>query len=407
MQKKVARFIRVYPWYFGLTADLLFYVAINTLFFTVVKDFSAAQIVSLTSVSAIASIVLQFPLLWVIKKIGNTASIRMGALLMLVSAVCITFGPNYYIVALGRIFHDMSVIFRASSLVALENNLELTGQDGEFVKVRASGNTTYAFITMGVSFVASLMFNWNPYLPMYCCVGACAVGFGLTFLLKDHSSYNKLSRKKKTAGGKMHYSKVILLAVVVYGLFYALVAQEQSEGKLFIQQHLMQDYSVDTTSLVIGGILIASRVIRVLSNLVFVRIYRKLHFKAGNLFTALLCSSAALMLFGSFIPLTVVKILVMAVGYVIILFLRDPFNLYMQDVVFAYTERQHHQTVLTTMNFATKVGMAIMSLGFTFVLLKWPLVVEMAILLILAAVEVALGLWLYKNIRPAKTAAQS
>ena len=40
----IRRFIKIYPWFTGLTGDLLFYIAIDTLFLTIVKSFSAAQI---------------------------------------------------------------------------------------------------------------------------------------------------------------------------------------------------------------------------------------------------------------------------------------------------------------------------------------------------------------------------
>ena len=50
MDRKLNRFVKIYPWFHGLTADLLFYIAIDTLFLTAVKNLSAAQIVSLTTI---------------------------------------------------------------------------------------------------------------------------------------------------------------------------------------------------------------------------------------------------------------------------------------------------------------------------------------------------------------------
>ena len=98
MNKNVNRFIKVFPWYSGLTADLLFYIAIDTLFLSVVKEFSAAQIVSITSFAQFACIALQFPILFIIKRIGNTASTRVGAVCMLISAILITMGKSFYLV---------------------------------------------------------------------------------------------------------------------------------------------------------------------------------------------------------------------------------------------------------------------------------------------------------------------
>lgn len=52
-ENKLKRFNKIFPWYDGLSGDLLFWIAIDTLFLTVVKKFTAAQIVSLTSISMI------------------------------------------------------------------------------------------------------------------------------------------------------------------------------------------------------------------------------------------------------------------------------------------------------------------------------------------------------------------
>ena len=123
MEKKIKRFVKIFPWYHGLTADLLFYIAIDTLFLSAVKNLSAVEIVTLTTISSIASLVARFPVVWIMDRIGNNLSIKLNALLMLLSALFITCGGNFYLIALGRVFHDVAVLFRNASIVALENNL--------------------------------------------------------------------------------------------------------------------------------------------------------------------------------------------------------------------------------------------------------------------------------------------
>ena len=66
----MTKFNRIFPWYDGLSGDLLFWVAIDTLFLTVVKNFNAPQIVSLTTVSLITCIALQVPLSKIIMSLG-------------------------------------------------------------------------------------------------------------------------------------------------------------------------------------------------------------------------------------------------------------------------------------------------------------------------------------------------
>ncbi len=402
MDKKINRFSKIYPWYSGFTADLLFYIAIDTLFLTAVKNFSPVQIVSLTAVSKIACILLQFPLLAVIQRIGNTASLRLSALFMLLSSLFITFGPSYYLVALGKIFHDIAVIFRNVATVTLKNNLDLVGKKDRFIKLRTDANTVYAVITMLISFVASLMFNCNNYLPMFGCITTCVIGLLLSFFMVDYSKYNKISSERKNKKIKLKFTKFIILTLIVYGMYYSLVGIGQTDGKLFIQQHLLIDFDIEETALIIGAVVCISRIIRVFSNVVFARLYEKYIAKVGIILSVLLCLSMGFMLFGSFIHIVVLKIITMSLGYLIILFIRDPFRLFIEDVVFNNTAKEFHQTLITMLALITQVVTSGMTLGFTFLLLKFPLLIEIVILFVIALIEIILCVRLYKIILVAK-----
>lgn len=405
MNKGATKFLKVFPWYSGLTGDLLFYIAIDTLFLTLVKNFSPAEIVSITSLSQLICIALQFPVLFLIKKIGNTASVRTGAFFLLISAILIAFGKSYYLVLLGRVFHDMAAIFRSASIVALENNLELLDRRRDFVRYRTLANTVYAVITMLISFVASYMFNLNNYLPMIGCISTCSLGFVLSFFIKDYSNYNKILYKKKSKTKvKIHYNKIIIIAAILYSLFYSIVTNGQNEGKLFIQNNIILDFDVDQTSLIIGVIVCVSRIIRVISNVVFEKLYKKYLDKVGIVLPVLLSTSIGLMLFGSFIPQIIVKITVMAAGYTIILFIRDPFNLYMQDVIFANTPKEQHQTLLTVLDFGVKIATAGIGLSFSAILLSYSMLVIMSIMFAMSFIEIILSLILYRSILIGKEA---
>ena len=399
MNKGANRFIKVFPWFYGLTGDLLFYIAIDTLFLTLVKNFSPAEIVSITSLSQLICIALQFPVLFIIKRIGNTASVRTGAFLLLCSAVTITFGKNYFLVLLGRIFHDVAATFKSASVVALENNLDLTERRGEFVRLRTSANTVYAVITLLISFVASYMFNLNNYLPMIGCITTCTLGFVLSLFMKDESSYNRIPQRKKNATRvKVHYNKIIIIGILLYSLFYSIVTNGQNEGKLFIQQNILLDFNVEETSLIIGAIICVSRLIRVISNVIFEKLYKKYLDKMGVVLPALLFTSIGLLLVGSFISIVLLKIAVMAIGYTIILFIRDPFRLYMQDVLFANTPKEQHQTLLTVLEFGVKIATAGIGLVFSAILLSCPMIVVIAIMLGVAFSEIILSIILYRSI---------
>ena len=398
MEKRINRFIKLYPLYYGFVGDLLFYIAIDTLFLTSVKNFSASQIVSISAISQLVCVLLQFPILFVIKKIGNTASVRLGALCILLSSLFITFGKNYYFVLFGIMLHEVDIILLNASVVALENNLDLVGKRSDFVRIRTLGDTAYSVITMIIAFVVGYMFNLNHYLPMIGCVTTCAIGFVLSFFIKDYSNYNKISTVKKKSKVKLAYSKIIILMVLLFSSSYAIMISGQTNGKLFIQETALLDFDIDKTALIISAIVCFSRIIRVISNVVFPKIYEKYRTKLGVALPTLLGVAMCLMLFGSFIPNVIIKIVMMALGYSLILFIRDPYKIFTQDVVLDNTPKEQHQTLLILLSMGTKVVTAGLGLVFSAILLGAPMFAVVAIILAISFIEIILSLILYKSV---------
>lgn len=400
-ENKLKRFNKIFPWYDGLSGDLLFWVAIDTLFLTVVKNFTASQIVSLTSISMIINILLQVPLLKIIHKIGNTKSVRLGSFLLLISSILLTFGKNYITIVIGKIFYEMAFTFQNMINAVLKNNLELQHTENEYIKYRTKANTIYAAVTMIISFIASIMFNINNYLPMIGCITFCVICFILSWYMVDYSkdNKNKLEKNKETGRGKIKYTKIIIFILLSYGLCYPMVNSGQSNGKLFIQQELLKLYDVEKTSLVIGAILCVSRIVRLLSNIKFDKIHKKYEDKVGIMLPVGLLISLILMLIGYNVSnMPVMKFVIMGFGYVIILFIRDPFKVYMQDLALKNTDKNRQQTLLTTMELSRKIVRTIISLSFTTILLKYPMVLVISILTVLSIIEIFVSIYLYKII---------
>ncbi len=59
----ITRFNGLYCYFAAFTSDLLFYIAIDTLFYTVVKGYDAQQIVLLTTITSIVSLILRLPII--------------------------------------------------------------------------------------------------------------------------------------------------------------------------------------------------------------------------------------------------------------------------------------------------------------------------------------------------------
>lgn len=406
MEKKLKRFLKIYPWFHALSGDLLFYVAIGSLFLTVEKDLSTAQIVSLTTVSSFVSIAMQFPILWIIKRIGNSASVKVSGIFLLLSSVLVTFGPSYIFIALGLCFRHIAITFREISVIVLENNLELVDRKGDFVNYRAMGTSLYSIITMIISFVASLMFNIHHYFPMICCVLSTVAATVTSFFINDYSDYNKINKtESKSSRSKIQWSKLIVLVIIFNALFYSLVDSGQSDQKLLIQEELFKNFNVANTALILGVILAFSRITRVVSNLFLVKLYKRVGNRIGNILSLLMVLSFALSISVTFVPNLLIKFIVMTVGYVIILFARDPFAIFIQDVMINNTPKEQHPTLLATMRFCIRVATALTSAVYTALLLEWPLVAVIGIMCALAVVTAFVGFMLYRSLKQKESTA--
>ncbi len=395
--KRMERFNKTFPWFSGLSGDLLFWFAIDTLFLKIVKGFNPAQIVSLTSISLIVVICLQMPLLKIIKKIGNTNSVRLSAFLLLLSSILITFGGNYFVIVLGKIFYEMAFTFQDIANAILKNNLELQNRSNEYIKVKTRASTIYATETMLISFIASIVFNFNNYLPMILCIICCLICFILSFNIVDFSNYNKV--ETKITKRKVKYSKLIVVLIISYALFMGAIKCGQTNGKLFIQEELFKDFNVENTALIMGAIVLVSRLARVFANVCFNKIYNRFKEKVEIILPLFLGISLTLMIIGSFITSSLIlKFTIIGLGYITILFIRDPFKVYMQDLALKNIEPEYQQTLITTMETSRKIIYAILSTVVTLILVDSPIILIIFATLILSIIEILVSLKLYRII---------
>ena len=107
VEKRIEISNKIYPFYNAFSMDLLFYIAIDTLFLTVVKGFSAFQISLLGVVPTLLCFLMQPILLKIIGKTGDVNASRLGTFMLLVSAILITFGFNFWIIAIGQLIYDI------------------------------------------------------------------------------------------------------------------------------------------------------------------------------------------------------------------------------------------------------------------------------------------------------------
>lgn len=393
-------FYKIFPLFNGLTGDLLFYVAIDTLFYTIVKGFSPDMLSLLTTVSALFCIILKIPITKIIEKIGNTNSVRVGTFGLILASVIITFSGNFILIMIARIIYLVSIVFKNMDNVMLKNNLILQNKEDDYARIISKSNTVYATITMIIAFIAGSLFNINNYLPMYLCIMFCVITFLMSFYLKDISVNDKQNKKEKALKQKIKISKIIFMVLFFYGIFQALIDIGQGNSKLLIQYELTNIYDVTLTATYLSVIITISRIARIVGNITFGKLYTKCKDKISVILCTMIILSFTLLTIGYFFNYNVlIKFVLMAIGFCIILAIRDSFKLYIYDLALKISTEKERQAVTIYLEFARRIGSTIVSLMATAILAKVTLIYVIICLLMLAVIELVLSIKIYKMIK--------
>lgn len=369
-QQYINRFCTKYIWFSSLTGDLVFWAIVDTLFLTIVRNLSATQITLLTTIPSAIGIIIQPYLLKIVHKVGNTVSVRLGAFSLVISAILLTFGNTFSLLVLGRLFHEIAFVVKNMEGIMLKNNLIYVGRESEYVHIRNQSNIAYAVITAVIAFGSGFLFNINAYLPMVLNILLCAGCFFMSLTMKDITKNNKIPTIEiKQTHGKI--SMIVYVAILSYAFFYTAVSIGQSNSKLFIQYQLENYFDVAKTASYFSMIILMSRIVRIVSNVLFDKLYRKLKDKINIALTASLVFAFVLIIVGDFIENNIIlKIGIMSCGFFMVLAVRDPFKIYIQDLMLKVTSPEEQQAIFAHLELARKIGQTLLGFVVSATLLK-------------------------------------
>lgn len=387
--EKSERVLKIYPWYSGLSEGLLFYTAVSTLFLTIVKGLNASQIAMLGTISTLACILLQKVLLTIIKKIGNVYSIRIGTLFFLLSALLITFG-NYYLIMLGLILEVIAVTFKDMENIILRNNLTYLNKVDEYIKYKNKAFLVYSITTAIIALLASYLFNYNHYLPMICCITFCVITLFMSFYIEDVRRTEYTVHEENIDINSKTFSKKLILSIIVsFGIVRTCIALGFNNSLLFIQYDLQSFFDIYRTTYYLGFIIFVSRIIRIISNISFNKIYYKFKEKLVYLIPISLLISFVLLLFSHYyIYNLILKFFVMGLAYGIILYVIDSFGAVIQDILLKNSNVEHRQQILTYLSFSYNLFKTIFGLVISLILLNHSLSYVLLFLIVLVLVGI-------------------
>ena len=395
IDRKIRLSNKIYPYLSGLSSDLLFLAAINTIFLTTVKMLSASQISLLSAISILITIISQGLVLKIIKKIGNIKSVRLGLLMLFIGAILITFGSSFITIVIGEIFYNVAFLFKGMDNIILRRNLKYQNNESDFIRIQNKSSLVYAISTMICSFIAGYIFNINNYLPMIICIIICFFNLLFSGFLYESPTVEENKKEEKK---QFKWTKILFMIVFTFGLLYGTLETAQNNGKIFIQ-YFMQNYeSIEKTAIYLTVIIAFSRIARVLAGLSFNKIYDKIKNKFIILLNIVLILALALIICGSFISQVNIAIIVMGFGFCMILWARDPIMNFLKNALLDNCSKENQQTAMLKFNLSRKIIRCILSALVSLLLLKVDIFYIMILLLILALVYLNITMKLYKMI---------
>lgn len=90
----------------------------------------------MTMVALIICIVFQKVILAIVKKIGNVNSLRLGATMLLIASLVLTFGKSFIAMLLYKSIHELAVMFLNMDEIILKNNLKAVNRKDDYFKIR-------------------------------------------------------------------------------------------------------------------------------------------------------------------------------------------------------------------------------------------------------------------------------
>lgn len=200
--------VRLYPIYKMISWDLLFYYSIAFLFFTQVKQISAADVLFAEALYPIFKSVLLMPLTAFCTKIGKRKSLIIANIFNIFSIFSYLIAQNLVYVLIGQFLS--AIAFDIKGVVEtnlLYDNLPKDEKRGlKFSKIDGNGTSWYYYIDGITAVISGFLYVWNGYLPFICCLIFCILSTILSFKFKETETLNKKEFSVRNYMKNLRYS---------------------------------------------------------------------------------------------------------------------------------------------------------------------------------------------------------
>lgn len=164
------RNMKLYPNYTKLACDYLFYYTIDFLFLTQIKHISASDVVLITSIKSIFSILLLVPANMIVEMLGRKNSIILGNIINCIYMITFMMSTSFLGVVIAKFLSALAVSMKNIAEPSLLNASIPPSRykSNIFAKITAKGKSGYYILGAISKIVAGYLFAINGYLPFIC-----------------------------------------------------------------------------------------------------------------------------------------------------------------------------------------------------------------------------------------------
>ena len=192
MNKKEEAYLRkhnmkLYPLYVTFGSDLLFYYGVKILFFSQVKYLSDANIVFLSTVFALTSLISLVVANFVNSKIGNRKTLIIGDFINAISMLVLIVGNGFVQMAIAEMLNAIAFSLKnISTGPMLEESIPKSSKKSEiFSKIDGKAYFSYCIFSAIATFTAGFVYNVNQYIPMWLCLLCTVISIIISFNFKE------------------------------------------------------------------------------------------------------------------------------------------------------------------------------------------------------------------------------
>ncbi|MBP3810289.1 MAG: hypothetical protein ILA15_06105 [Clostridiales bacterium] len=379
-----------FRWYLGYTAletDLLFFIVYDAMFLTEVKGLSVAAVSWLTFLSLGFSLIIQYPLLKWINRVGNKTAVITGSVCFVLSSACITFAPGFIVVLIGGFIKCIAHTLSAIGTAVLKRKLVSEYKEDMYVTYQSDASGITSIVMMITSLLCGSLFEINAYLPMFACMGLSSAGVVCAvFITRGDTSSNEIcirNLEKKRRRASMSSFGILLL--ISFAMFTAITGTGLTYARLNFQT-LLNDHEPGHIIWLLGLISSLVYLFRFLSNILMSRTYSTFKDRAAVLVSIMLTAGLILQIL-PWITGNTGKRAIMIAGYFMIAFARDPFITLVQNISLKVDEVEAQQGSLVALNTAKKAGALFLS-AVGSLLTKWGIVYVMLLMLCISLANI-------------------